>query len=110
MRMLTSSKLNQIITDFSQSLEKIYGDRLIKLVLYGSQARGDATEDSDIDIMVVLKSPVSPGDEIFYMGEVKNRINLKYNQLISVLPISEEDFAYKNTPLLDNIRREGIIL
>ena len=88
-------KLEKIITEFRQALEKIYGDKLINLVLYGSQARGDATEDSDIDIMVILKSPVSPGDEIFRMGEVKNQINLKYDQLISVLPISEEDFYVK---------------
>jgi hypothetical protein len=60
--------------------------------------------------MVILKSPVSPGDEIFRMGEVKNQINLKYDQLISVLPISEEDFLRKDTPLLENIRREGIAL
>jgi predicted nucleotidyltransferase len=93
-------KLEKIITEFRQALEKIYGDKLINLVLYGSQARGDATEDSDIDIMVILKSPVSPGDEIFRMGEVKNQINLKYDQLISVLPISEEDFLCKDTPLL----------
>ena len=72
-------KLEKIITEFRQALEKIYGDKLINLVLYGSQARGDATEDSDIDIMVILKSPVSPGDEIFRMGEVKNQINLKSN-------------------------------
>lgn len=103
-------KLEKIITEFRQALEKIYGDKLINLVLYGSQARGDATEDSDIDIMVILKSPVSPGDEIFRMGEVKNQINLKYDQLISVLPISEEDFLRKDTPLLENIRREGIAL
>jgi predicted nucleotidyltransferase len=101
-------KLEKIISEFRQALEKIYGDKLINLVLYGSQARGDATEDSDIDIMVILKSPVSPGDEIFRMGEVKNQINLKYDQLISVLPISEEDFLRKDTPLLANIRREGI--
>ena len=88
----------------------IKGDRLIKLVLYGSQARGIAKEHSDIDIMVVLKSPVSSGDEIFYMGEIKNKINLKYDQLISVFPISEEDFRTKTTPLLENIRREGIVL
>lgn len=93
-------KLEKLITEFRQALEKIYGDKLINLVLYGSQARGDATEDSDIDIMVILKSPVSPGDEIFRMGEVKNQINLKYDQLISVLPISEEDFLCKDTPLL----------
>lgn len=102
--------LEKIITEFHQALENLYGDKLIKLVLYGSQARGEATEDSDIDIMVVLKSPVSPGDEIFYMGEVKNQINLKYDQFISVFPISEEDFFRKNTPLLDNVRREGVVL
>ena len=94
----------------SPSTRKIYGDKLINLVLYGSQARDDATEDSDIDMMVILKSPVSPGDEIFRMGEVKNQINLKYDQLISVLPISEEDFLCKDTLLLENIRREGIAL
>jgi predicted nucleotidyltransferase len=102
--------LEKIITEFRQALEKIYGDKLISLVLFGSQARGDATEDSDIDVMVILKSPVSPGDEIFRMGEVKNQINLKHDQLISVLPISEEDFLCKDTPLLENIRREGIAL
>jgi hypothetical protein len=59
---------------------------------------------------VILKSPISPGDEIFRMGEVKNQINLKYDQLISVLPISKEDFLFKDTPLLENIRREGIAL
>ena len=102
--------LEKIITEFRQALEKIYGDKLISLVLFGSQARGDATEDSDIDVMVILKSPVSPGDEIFRMGEVKNQINLKYDQLISVLPISVDDFLCKDTPLLENIRREGIAL
>ena len=45
-------KLEKIITEFRQALEKIYGDKLINLVLYGSQARGDATEDSDILILI----------------------------------------------------------
>ncbi len=108
--MPTSLKLDKILQEFRQELEKLYGERLIKLVLYGSQARGDAKEDSDIDIMVVLKNPVSPGDEIFRMGEIKNKLNLKYDRLISVLPISEPDFFYKQTPLLDNVRREGIVL
>lgn len=109
-KMLISLKLDKVITEFRQELERLYGDRLIKLVLYGSQARGDTNSNSDIDIMVILKSPVSPGDEIFRMGEIKNQLNLKYDELISVLPISEEDFLQKQTPLLDNIRREGIVL
>lgn len=108
--MLNCLNLDKILSEFRQELQKLYGDRLIKLVLYGSQVRGEAKEDSDIDIMVILKSPISPGDEIFRMGEIKNKLNLKYDQLISVLPISEEDFLNKETPLLENVRREGVSL
>ena len=108
--MIKSLELEQIIREFRQQLEKLYGDRLVELILYGSQARKEATEDSDIDIMVILKSPVSPGDEILRMGDIKNKLNLKYNQILSVFPISEEDFYRKKTPLLNNIRREGVSL
>ena len=83
------SKLSALLQEFHNSLKTLYQDRLIQLILYGSQARGEATEDSDIDIIVILKSPVPPGLEILRMGEIKAMLNLKYDELISVLPISE---------------------
>jgi predicted nucleotidyltransferase len=43
------------------ALEERFGDRLRRLVLFGSSARGEATEDSDIDLMVVLEGPVDLG-------------------------------------------------
>jgi predicted nucleotidyltransferase len=108
--MLNTLTLNEIITELRQELTKLYGDQLKKLILYGSQARGDANEDSDIDLMIVLTNLTSPGDEIFRMGKIKNQLDLKYDQLISIFPISEKDFSDKKTPLLENIRREGISL
>jgi hypothetical protein len=52
--------LQQMLFEFRKGLERIYGPRLAGLVLFGSQARGDALPDSDIDVMVVLHGPVSP--------------------------------------------------
>jgi len=51
---------------------------------------------------------VKPGEEIDRMIEIITEINLRYNELISVYPFSEEDYKKVNSPLLINVRREGI--
>ena len=56
---LTSS-ITPILREIKRELQKLYGDRLVKLILFGSHARGEANPDSDIDLLAVLKSPVSP--------------------------------------------------
>jgi predicted nucleotidyltransferase len=103
-------KLNRVLQDLRGSLQEIYGDRLIHLILFGSHARQEATDDSDIDVMVVLQDPVSPGDEIFRMSAVKTDLNLKHDVLISVIPISESDYQTRHTPLLNTIYQEGIAM
>ena len=52
--------LQPILTRLKKELTDLYGDRLQHLTLFGSQARGDAEPGSDIDVLVVLKSPVNP--------------------------------------------------
>ena len=103
-------KINLLLQELHQTLKVFYGDRLTNLILFGSHARRDATEDSDIDILIVLQDSVSPGDEILRISALKTDLNLKYDELISVTPISEIDYQTRSTPLLENIRREGIIL
>lgn len=100
--------LKLLLQELRGGLEELYGDRLVQLVLYGSHARQQATEDSDIDVMVVLSGEISPATEVFRMGEIKTRLNLKHDDLISVLPVSEADFKVKTSPLLENVRREGV--
>jgi len=101
-------KIKEVLEEFKKEIEKLYGDRLKEIILYGSYARGDATEDSDIDLLIVLEGKVTPGKEIDRMIDIITEINLKYGVLISVYPVSEEDYKKVNSPLLINVRREGI--
>jgi uncharacterized protein len=105
-----SPKIKEILQIFKRELGVLYGERLADLVLYGSFARQEETEESDIDVLVVLKGTVSPVDEIWRMGEAGMKLLLEYGELISVVPTSQDDFLHRASPLLDNIRREGILL
>ena len=105
---IDNTKLNSLTQELRQALSELYGDRLVNLILFGSHARHEATADSDIDVMVVLEGAISPGDEILRMSAIKTELNLKYDELISVIPISETDYQKRLTPLLENVRHQGI--
>ncbi|RKY16990.1 MAG: nucleotidyltransferase domain-containing protein [Planctomycetota bacterium] len=100
----------KILEDFRKRLTQLYGKRLSAIILYGSQARGDADEDSDIDVLVVIRGKVAPGREIDRMIDIITDINLKYDTLISVYPVSEKDYRAASSPLLMNVQREGVVV
>jgi uncharacterized protein len=107
---LHPAKLNSLCQDLRQALIQLYGDRLAALILFGSYARQEATPDSDIDIMLVLQDAISPGDEILRISALKTDLNLKYDELISITPISQQDYQTRLTPFLHNVRQDGILL
>lgn len=96
------------IAEFKREISKLYEGKLRDVILYGSWARGDATSDSDIDLAIVLQGAISPSAEIDRMIDVITNINLHYDVLLSVYPVSANDYAVVQSPLLINLRREGI--
>ena len=98
----------QAIKDFVHKTQSLYGERLVQVLVYGSCARDTATDESDIDLAIVLAGDVRPGREIDRMIDIITDINLEYGVLLSVYPVSEQDYRHTNSPLLINIRREGI--
>lgn len=100
--------IQTIIEEFKKEIKKIYGNQLYKIILYGSWANGTATNDSDIDLMVVLKGKISPGREIDRMIDCITDLNLKYDTLLSVVPVSDEIYDRLDSPLMLNVRKEGI--
>ena len=106
--MMLTSELEDILAELRASLEAIYHDRLVHLLLYGSQVRGEAYDESDIDILVVLKGQVNPASEINRTGEIVSNLSLQYNTVISCVFMPEQIFQNEHSPLLLNIQREGL--
>ena len=105
---MSADLIQDVLTEMKPALRLVYGPRLKQVILYGSWARGDATDDSDIDIAVVLGGDVSPTLEIDRTIGVVFDMNLKYGVLISIYPVSESEYRNVISPLLLNLRREGV--
>ena len=99
--------LRDILRLFRQGLENIYQDRLVQVILYGSQARGDARPDSDVDVLVVLRGTETAADRERVLDLVTD-LNLEHGVLVSRVCISEDLFRTRQGPFLRNVRREGV--
>lgn len=102
------SKLKAVLREFSSALQKRYGDRYVRLWLYGSQARGDAHSESDVDLLLVLRDVTHPTREIDRISDILADFNLHHNVLLSVLPVDEKVLKDSNGPFWRNVRHEGI--
>ncbi len=107
---MRSAWLDTILREFRHGLEQIYGSRLVRVVLFGSQARDEAEPDSDIDVMVVLEGAVDPQKEILRLSAFKSELCLKHDVVISCVYVSDDDYRHDATPLLLNVRREGVVV
>ncbi|MGQ9572579.1 MAG: nucleotidyltransferase domain-containing protein [Dehalococcoidia bacterium] len=86
----------------------VYGERLRGVILYGSWARGEATEASDIDVLVVLDGPLAYDDELRHLSRIAAGLTLEHGVYVSAQPISTQDFEERSEPFLMNVRREGV--
>ena len=101
-------EIQQVLKEFRKKIEALYSQRLKNIILYGSYATGKATVDSDIDLAVVLNGEVAAGEEIDRMIDIVTEINLKFSVLLSIYPVSEKQYNTINSPLLMNLRKEGV--
>lgn len=103
--------LMQMIADMITELHTIYGDLLTEVILYGSYARGTQTEESDVDIAVILSG--DPEKKITdAMIDCVSSYELVCGKVLSVIDIDSEKYdQWKDVlPFYKNIRKEGITL
>ena len=99
----------KILADLKQHLQKHYGDSIKDVVLFGSQARGDSSEYSDYDILIVLAKDYSGKDENKIL-DLCYDIDLKYNILIDVHLLSQREMKSKRgkQPIFINALKSGL--
>lgn len=102
--------IKPILNEVKERLKEIYGKRLKGIILYGSYARGDADEGSDIDLLVLLENMNDVCREIDNLSKGTGDIDLKYDTLISIIPIDAKEFTVRRLPLILNAKKEGIVI
>ena len=99
-----------VLAEYRARLEEIYGPRLRDLVLFGSQARGDADADSDIDVMIVLSDPLDHWKELQRTSKLTSELSLKYDTVLSRVFVTPNRVVEDHGYFYQNVRREGIFL
>jgi predicted nucleotidyltransferase len=102
----------QLIEDIKRSLSEHYGTRLRGVVLYGSEARGDAGPDSDIDLIVLLEGPVETWREIQVIVQLLYPLQLESEiyRPLAAIPVDVEDYEGRATALCRSAARDGHLL
>lgn len=96
---------------YIERLRDRYRERLAAVVLYGSRARGDADEGSDVDLLVVLRGEFDEREEQRIVWDLAHDLADAYGYgLLGPIVASESDYRGRMLPLFMNIRREGIEL
>jgi len=102
--------IRPILNDLRRRLDDLYGRQLHEVILYGSHSRDEAVDGSDIDVLVVLEGPVNGSDEISRTIQDVSDLSLQYDVVLNCLFVSAGEFETGQSPLLLNIRREGVTL
>ena len=107
--MSMSVAADPVLVRFREALVTLYGDRLDRVVLFGSRARGDAHPDSDYDVALFLRGFHDRWTEMDRIVPVVTDILYDQGAFIHAMPY-RAGADRERTPLMHEIRREGLDL
>jgi len=104
-----SDKLARILETVKQAVRQAYGEHA-EVWLYGSHARGEANADSDIDLLVVVDDTLEPISVRHALSELLFQILLTEQELVSVCVMRHSDYYLRQTPFLQAVKREAVLV
>lgn len=105
-----STAIRAALTELHTALQEKYGRQAPQLLLYGSYTRQEATHNSDVDVVLLYPGEVKPGEAISQLRAILSALNLRYQILISLLPVSVHQYTSSPTAFWKNVRREAVPL
>lgn len=104
-----SDPRKKALDDFAEEMKGRHGEKIEEIILYGSYARGEETEESDVDVLVIWKNELIRGRKI--AAEIATKALIDHGVLISPKVISPENYekmAEQNVPFVENVQEEGM--
>jgi predicted nucleotidyltransferase len=101
--------IDNILEDLKAEIKAAVGDKLVELILFGSYSRGDFTEYSDVDLLILV-DPMLSRQEMRKVDDLIASYSLKYDVVISGLVYPAEIYRKFNTPFLLNVKEQGIAI
>ena len=98
----------ELLAEIKARLLAAYGSRLQSVVLYGSEARGDAEPDSDIDVLVLLTGPVHLWPDLRAAVRALYPLSLRWGRPISPKPVDVRHYEAGDCPLYRHAQAEGV--
>ena len=105
---MPETQLDKILQALRRGLKQALGDELESVILFGSQARGEARADSDIDVLVIVRDEADYGELIQRTSALVSTLSLEYGVVISRAFASRQRFERERSPFFLNVRREGV--
>lgn len=108
-RFTAMATIDPVLTQFRTALREAYGERLERVVLYGSRARGDARPDSDYDVAVFIRDMKDRWAEFDRLAIIETHIIEATGAVVHAMPFRAGAYQ-ERTPLMHEVRREGFDL
>ncbi len=102
-------KDDPVIARFRAAVRGIYGERIERIVLFGSRARGEARPDSDYDIAVFLRDMSDRGQDMNRLADIGTDILYEAGRVVHAMPYRADGYG-ERTPLMQQIRQDGVEL